>query len=181
MTTLAQAKDALRPFGMSITKRDDEYRVNYINGAEATAYYTNDIEDAVRTGRTMAVMCEGSPMPPRSNVVAEVNLYLVNFATNDDWECAVDDGVRRLWETCAEMAEPTGVVTTDLDAAAQAFKQTTESFYRQEDNGENEPVPDMHWLKVSDTTWHLMFLGGVGGVMQIQHVGTVLQFNPKEK
>lgn len=105
-----------------------------------------------------------------------MKLYLVNFATNDDWECAVDDGVRCLWETCAEMAEPIGIVTTDLDAAAQTYKQNVESFYRQDDSGENEPVPDMHWVKVSDTQWHLMFLGGVGGVMQIRCVGTCDNF-----
>jgi hypothetical protein len=52
--TLTEAKAALRPLGLSLRKRDGEYRVNFTGGAEATAYYTNDIFDAVETGRQMA-------------------------------------------------------------------------------------------------------------------------------
>ena len=31
-----------------------EYRVNHVGSGEETAYYTNDIEDAVKTGLLMA-------------------------------------------------------------------------------------------------------------------------------
>lgn len=38
---------------MTLRKRDGEYRVNFAGGKEATAYYTNDLEDAFATGVTM--------------------------------------------------------------------------------------------------------------------------------
>ena len=54
MTTLAQAKAALRPLGIVLAKKDGEYKVNFFKGREGTAYYTDDINDAVATGRHMA-------------------------------------------------------------------------------------------------------------------------------
>lgn len=54
--TLAQAKAELKSQGMTISKTAfDEYRVNFCGGGETTAYYTSDIEDAVNTGRDMAL------------------------------------------------------------------------------------------------------------------------------
>ncbi|MFA5604171.1 MAG: hypothetical protein WDA12_04925 [Bacilli bacterium] len=49
------AKKILRERGMVI-KRDEygEYQVNFSEGKEATAYYTDDLEDAVNTGLSMA-------------------------------------------------------------------------------------------------------------------------------
>jgi hypothetical protein len=32
----------------------DEYKVNFVEGTEATAYYTDDIQDALATGLAMA-------------------------------------------------------------------------------------------------------------------------------
>lgn len=52
--TLKQAKKTLKAIGITIRKNDGEYRVNIINGTEATACYTNDIEDAIGTGKAMA-------------------------------------------------------------------------------------------------------------------------------
>lgn len=51
-----QCKKALQVIDMTLVRRVewDEYRVNFRNGAEATAYYTNDLEDAVKTGLHMA-------------------------------------------------------------------------------------------------------------------------------
>lgn len=49
--TLKDAKLIARELGYSLTKRDDEYRANPIGGTEATAYYTNDLEDAIGTIR----------------------------------------------------------------------------------------------------------------------------------
>lgn len=51
--TLASARAELRAARMTLTKRDGEYRVNFTNGDEATAYYTSDIDDAVETGFQM--------------------------------------------------------------------------------------------------------------------------------
>lgn len=53
--TLATARSILRNLGITLAKRDGEYRVNFTNGLEATAYYTDDIDDAVGTGRAMAL------------------------------------------------------------------------------------------------------------------------------
>lgn len=52
--TLTQARDALRLRGITLRHTDGEYRVNFKNGDEATAYYTNDLDDAVATGLAMA-------------------------------------------------------------------------------------------------------------------------------
>jgi hypothetical protein len=51
--TLADAKNTLRPLGIRITKTEyDEYRVSR-QGREKTAYYTDDLRDAVETGKVM--------------------------------------------------------------------------------------------------------------------------------
>ena len=52
--TLAQAKARLAPLAISLSKQGAEYRVNYSGGKDATAYYTDDIKDAVDTGLVMA-------------------------------------------------------------------------------------------------------------------------------
>lgn len=52
--TLRDAKRELAEHGIAISKGDDDYRVNFRGGREATAYYTNDIDDAVTTGIRMA-------------------------------------------------------------------------------------------------------------------------------
>jgi hypothetical protein len=51
--TFAEAKAFCRRHRMTITKRDDEYRVNFIGGNEAAASYTNDLIDALGTARAM--------------------------------------------------------------------------------------------------------------------------------
>ncbi len=52
--TLSQVKASLSLHGIAIRKQDGEYRVNFIlGGNETTAYYTNDIEDALKTGLAM--------------------------------------------------------------------------------------------------------------------------------
>jgi hypothetical protein len=43
----------VRQLGMKITKTDGEYRVNFRYGKEATAYYTNDRDDALNTANAM--------------------------------------------------------------------------------------------------------------------------------
>lgn len=53
-TTLKNAQARVRRWGMSLRKNDGEYRVNFSGGREATAYYTNDLEDAVDTAFALA-------------------------------------------------------------------------------------------------------------------------------
>jgi hypothetical protein len=51
---LSDAKNELRALGVVITKKDGEYRVNRRGAGEGPAYYTDDLRDAVATGRRMA-------------------------------------------------------------------------------------------------------------------------------
>jgi translation initiation factor 2 alpha subunit (eIF-2alpha) len=52
--TLQQAKSIARHLGLTLrTVRSDNYRVNFRDGNETTAYYTNDLEDAVNTAVEM--------------------------------------------------------------------------------------------------------------------------------
>lgn len=51
--TQAEAKLLLAAHGMTMRSRDGEHRVNFKDGDEATASYTNDLEDAVNTGMAM--------------------------------------------------------------------------------------------------------------------------------
>jgi len=50
---LKTAKQELKPYRMSIRHTGEDYRVNFDSGKEATAYYTDSIEDAVKTGKVM--------------------------------------------------------------------------------------------------------------------------------
>lgn len=52
--TLAGVKSQLASKGITIVKREDEFIVNFKGGREATAYYTDDLEDALQTGLQMA-------------------------------------------------------------------------------------------------------------------------------
>lgn len=55
--TLTEARQRLALSGMKISKRDREFRVAYAElpyrEAEPSAYYTDDLEDAVITGSRM--------------------------------------------------------------------------------------------------------------------------------
>jgi hypothetical protein len=53
--TLQQAKSVARHLGLTLRKvRSGDYRVNFRDGNEMTAYYTDNLEDAVRTAIEMA-------------------------------------------------------------------------------------------------------------------------------
>lgn len=52
--TVKQTIAACRKVGMTCRYVDGEYRVNYPNGAESTAYYTSDPSDAIGTAHVMA-------------------------------------------------------------------------------------------------------------------------------
>lgn len=52
--TIHDVQVALRAIGISLSRRGGEFRVNFTNGPERTAYYTNDLGDALETGRAMS-------------------------------------------------------------------------------------------------------------------------------
>lgn len=51
--TIREAKAELRKVGVTLNKRNGEFRVNLAGGSEATAYYTDDLDDAYCTGLQM--------------------------------------------------------------------------------------------------------------------------------
>jgi hypothetical protein len=53
--TLQQAKSIARHLELTLrTVRSGDYRVNFRDGNETTAYYTDNLEDAVKTAVEMA-------------------------------------------------------------------------------------------------------------------------------
>jgi hypothetical protein len=53
--TLQEAKSIARHLGLTLRLlRSGDYRVNFRDGDETTAYYTDDLEDAVNTAAKMA-------------------------------------------------------------------------------------------------------------------------------
>jgi hypothetical protein len=53
--TLQEAKSIARHLGFTLRQvRSGDYRVNFREGNEATAYYTDDLEDAVNTAVEIA-------------------------------------------------------------------------------------------------------------------------------
>jgi hypothetical protein len=53
--TLQQAKSIARHLKLTLRMvRSGDYRVNFRNGNETTAYYTDNLEDAVKTAIEMA-------------------------------------------------------------------------------------------------------------------------------
>lgn len=51
--TLKEAQKYVSSLGLTLRHSFGEYRVNFKGGKEATAYYTNDIKDAVSTAECM--------------------------------------------------------------------------------------------------------------------------------
>jgi hypothetical protein len=52
--TIKEAKHSLREhYAMTLDRRDGEFRVNFIGGDEATAYYSDDMADAINTAIDM--------------------------------------------------------------------------------------------------------------------------------
>jgi hypothetical protein len=58
---IMQIADELRVRGVSITCLAGEWRVNFRGGTDATAYVTDDLQDAFDHGRAMALA--GPPVP----------------------------------------------------------------------------------------------------------------------
>lgn len=67
---ILQIIDELRAQGILITSRGGEWCVNFRKGAEATAYVTDDLQDAFAHGRIMALACPGldpgAAVPPET-------------------------------------------------------------------------------------------------------------------
>jgi hypothetical protein len=62
--TLQEAKSIARHLGLTLRQvRSGDYRVNFRDGDDTTAYYTNDLEDAVNTAVEMARKRELSVRP----------------------------------------------------------------------------------------------------------------------
>jgi L-ribulose-5-phosphate 3-epimerase UlaE len=61
---LQQAKSIARHLGLTLRQvRSGAYRVNFRDGNETTAYYTDNLEDAVKTAVEMARKRELSAWP----------------------------------------------------------------------------------------------------------------------
>lgn len=56
---------AIRELGMTVSVRDGEIRVNHKGYSEATAYYTDDRQDAVDTARAMKAELERQAQNPQ--------------------------------------------------------------------------------------------------------------------
>lgn len=79
--TIAQAKEACRTINMSLTKTQaGDYRVNYAPGVEATAYYTDCLEDALDTAFAMR-----SAPAFRQPMTQELDSTDNKFYRSSDW------------------------------------------------------------------------------------------------
>jgi hypothetical protein len=67
--TLQEAKSIARHLGLTLRQvRSGNYRVNFRDGNETTAYYTDNLEDAVNTALRwpeLAMSCRPSTRPSR--------------------------------------------------------------------------------------------------------------------
>lgn len=52
--TYHDAQHELRKLGLILIRKDGEYKVNFRGGKEGTAYFTNELDDALATGKKMA-------------------------------------------------------------------------------------------------------------------------------
>ena len=74
MITIANAKKQLRSIRMTMRNRQDlcdHFRVNFIGGDERTAYYTDDLQDALSTGVAMAARGVDGEIRHRVQVVID--------------------------------------------------------------------------------------------------------------
>jgi len=58
---VVRTRKAIQKLGLTARRRGGEWRINYRNGQEETAYYTNDSADALGTAREMARFRPGLP------------------------------------------------------------------------------------------------------------------------
>jgi hypothetical protein len=51
--TFREAREIIKTMGCTLHVQDGEYRVNLFKGTEETAYYTDDLRDAINTAARM--------------------------------------------------------------------------------------------------------------------------------
>jgi hypothetical protein len=61
---LAAANETLSPLGLTVEIIPGGYRVNYKNARPESAYSTDNLADAIETGRHMAKYPPAPPLPP---------------------------------------------------------------------------------------------------------------------
>src|SRR5262245_25892848 len=110
--TLQEAKSIARHLGLTLRQvRSGDYRVNFRDGNETTAYYTNDLEAAVNTAVEMARKRELSASP-KPTLTAD-NHHAEN---SDHRDCAAAQACHRAGTpatTATETARP--MVPNGLD------------------------------------------------------------------
>lgn len=75
--TIKQATFELRQVGVTLRKQDGEYRVNVRGASELHAYYTDDLNDAVATGKTFTLRTNVVSLP---EFAARINPRQFNFS-----------------------------------------------------------------------------------------------------
>jgi len=75
-TNFEHVRKHLMEIGMTIYKKEGEYRVNFKNGLETTAYYTDSLQDAILTAETMAKQKSGQPKQTSVNLKRLVEDFL---------------------------------------------------------------------------------------------------------
>lgn len=77
-----EVEQIVSQMGLTIKRiaNTDEYRVNYKNGREATAYYTNDLEDAYLTAYAMSF--HENPYEEASTKLKTVRKLVKNMLTD---------------------------------------------------------------------------------------------------
>lgn len=84
--TIKEAIAKMQANGMVIRMEDGEYRVNFKHGFEATAYYTNDLEDAVATGVDMAQRRDKKTVERKNNVIEHNFFNVVPITSAPGWD-----------------------------------------------------------------------------------------------
>lgn len=64
MSEYESARSKIMDLGMTLARKDGEFRVNWRGGTESTAYYTNDLADALATAECMSIVDTGKPILP---------------------------------------------------------------------------------------------------------------------
>jgi hypothetical protein len=127
--TLQEAKSIARHLGCTLRQvRSDAYRVNLRDGNETTAYYADNLEDAVNTAVEMARTPQrhgGGRRDPGAQTGAELGGLLKEYvaeSNHNSWDCWQRrdlTSIRRLFEDIMRYHSGAGI-NSDF-----ATKQTT--------------------------------------------------------
>lgn len=120
--TLAKVREELAAHGMTITKTDDELRVNFKGGSEETAYYAGNIDgepdyaDALATGRQMRLSQDVA------DAAAEFKAAKGLDDNSPDWKAAVGRRIAALDGYVAAVAAMDGKIElANKDGSQGAF------------------------------------------------------------